>query len=187
MTTRTETTRNDLAEAIGRIAAGDRRALDFVYRATSAKLFGICLRIAKDRGEAEDALQDVYVNLWNVADRFDPARASPVSWLAVFARNRTIDRLRRRRHVASAAPVEAAEQVADPQPTAEAALLAGEADARIHGCLDGLDDPQRGAIRTAFFDGVTYSDLAQRLGMPLGTVKSWVRRGLARLKVCLES
>lgn len=186
MTTRTETARNELAEAIGRIAKGDRKALEFVYRATSAKLFGICLRISGDRGEAEDALQDVYVNLWNAAGRFDAARASPVSWLAVFARNRTIDRLRRRR-VDASAPLEAANNVADAAPLAEDALLAGEENARIHTCLETLEERQRGVIRTAFFDGVTYADLAARQNVPHGTVKSWVRRGLARLKQCLEA
>ncbi|MFM6930688.1 MAG: sigma-70 family RNA polymerase sigma factor [Novosphingobium sp.] len=187
MNTRPETTRTDLAEAIGRVAQGDRKALEFVYRATSAKLFGICLRISGDRGEAEDALQDVYVNLWNAAGRFDAARASPVSWLAVFARNRTIDRLRRRRRVDASAPMEAADHVADAAPLADEALLAGEESARIHTCLDTLEERQRGVIRTAFFDGVTYADLAARQDVPLGTVKSWVRRGLARLKQCLEA
>ncbi|PLK27860.1 RNA polymerase subunit sigma [Novosphingobium sp. TH158] len=170
-----------------RIAAGDRRALEFVYRATSAKLFGICLRIAGDRGEAEDALQDVYVSLWNAAGRFDPARASPVSWLAVFARNRTIDRLRRRKRVDASAPIEAAADVADASPLAEDRLLAGEERAKVHSCLDQLDEPQRGTIRTAFFEGVTYAELASRQSVPLGTVKSWVRRGLARLKACIEA
>lgn len=181
------TTRDDLARAILRIAAGDRAALEFVYRATSAKLFGICLRITGNRSEAEDALQDVYVSLWNAAERFDPTRASPISWLAVFARNRAIDRLRRRRRVDQSAPLEAAADVADAAPLADAALLASEERARIHGCLDQLDDPQRGAIRTAFFEGVTYAELANRGDVPLGTVKSWVRRGLAKLKACLET
>ncbi|MCW1401095.1 sigma-70 family RNA polymerase sigma factor [Novosphingobium sp. MW5] len=187
MTTRTETARNDLAEAIGRVAKGDRKALEFVYRATSAKLFGICLRISGDRGEAEDALQDVYVNLWNAAGRFDASRASPISWLAIFARNRTIDRLRRRGRLNATAPIEAAAEVADAAPLADQALLAGEENARIHTCIETLDDKQRGVIRTAFFGGVTYAELAARQEVPLGTVKSWVRRGLARLKQCLEA
>ena len=90
-----------LASAIVRIGAGDKSALDYVYRATSAKLFGICLRILGDRKEAEDTLQDVYLTLWRRADRFDPARASPITWVAVLARNRAIDRLRRARRWSS--------------------------------------------------------------------------------------
>lgn len=180
------TTPAELSAAMQRVAAGDRRALDLIYRATSAKLFGICLRIAGDRGEAEDALQDVYVSLWTSAARYDPARATPLGWLAAFARNRAIDRLRRRRRVDQTAPIEAAAAVADAAPLADAVLAAGQDRARIHHCLGELDQPQRGAIRTAFFEGVTYAELAERQGVPLGTVKSWVRRGLARLKKCLE-
>ena len=178
---------DDLAAAMRRLAAGDRRALEVVYRATSAKLFGICLRIVGDRGEAEDALQDVYVSLWTAAGRYDPARASPRAWLATFARNRAIDRLRRRKRLADAAPVEAAEAIADEAPLADALLVADEERGRIHACLEALDEPQRGTIRTAFFGGLTYAELASRDGVPLGTVKSWVRRGLARLKKCLEA
>lgn len=170
-----------------RIASGDRRALETVYRATSAKLFGICLRIVGDRSEAEDALQDVYVSLWSAAGRYDPSRASPLGWLATFARNRAIDRLRRRRRIDEAAPIEAAAEIADVQPLADAVLAASQDRARVHACLDELDEPQRGAIRTAFFEGATYADLASRQKVPLGTVKSWVRRGLARLKKCLEA
>lgn len=177
----------DLAKAMQSVAAGDRRALETVYRATSAKLFGICLRIIGDRGEAEDALQDVYVSLWSSAARFDPARASPIGWLATFARNRAIDRLRRRRRIDDAAPLEAAAEVADAQPLTDAVIAADQDRARIHGCLGELEEPQRGAIRTAFFQGATYADIASRDGVPLGTVKSWVRRGLARLKKCLEA
>lgn len=176
-----------LAAAIRRLAAGESRALEPIYRATSAKLFGICLRITRDRGEAEDALQDVYVSLAQAAGRYDPDRASPLAWLATFARNRAIDRLRRGKRLAEAAPIEAANEVPDAAPLADALLSAGQERARIHTCLETLDDPQRSAIRTAFFDGVTYAELAARQDLPLGTVKSWVRRGLAKLKVCLEA
>ena len=181
------TTPAELTEAMRQIALGDRRALETVYRATSAKLFGICLRIIGERGEAEDALQDVYVSLWNSAARYDPARASPLGWLSAFARNRAIDRLRRRRRVDQSAPIEAAAAVADAAPLADAVFSMGEDRARIHTCLGELDEPQRGAIRTAFFEGATYAELASRQSVPLGTVKSWVRRGLARLKKCLEA
>lgn len=176
-----------LASAIVRIGAGDKSALDYVYRATSAKLFGICLRILGDRKEAEDTLQDVYLTLWRRADRFDPARASPITWVAVLARNRAIDRLRRIRTRGTAEPVEDAGDVADGSPLAEQRLIEVEGDARIHHCLDTLDDSQRSSIREAFFGGFTYADLADRLGVPLGTMKSRIRRGLAQLKICLEA
>lgn len=182
-----DTARERLKVAMVRLAAGDRAALEEVYRATSVKLFGICYRILGDRKEAEDALQDVYVNLWRRADRFDPERASPISWLAVFARNRAIDRLRSGRVQREAAPIEAAVEVADAAPLADALLIDAERKARVHHCLGTLDDNQRDNIRAAFFDGRTYAELAEAVGVPLGTMKSWIRRGMQRLKTCLES
>lgn len=176
-----------LASDIRRLAAGESRALEPIYRATAAKLFGICLRITRDRGEAEDALQDVYVSLTQAAGRYDPDRASPLAWLATFARNRAIDRLRRSKRLTEAAPIEAAAAIPDAAPLADAVLSAGQDRARVHSCLEALDDPARSAIRTAFFDGVTYAEIAERQAQPLGTVKSWVRRGLAKLKACLET
>jgi RNA polymerase sigma-70 factor (ECF subfamily) len=178
--------RAELVAAIQRLASGDKKALDVIYRATSAKLFGICLRILGDSKEAEDALQDVYVQLWKRADRFDPDRASPISWLATFARNRAIDRLRTGKVRSGAVPVEEALPLPDTRPLADALLIDGERNARIHHCLGALQDNQRDNIRAAFFDGQTYAELAARADVPLGTMKSWIRRGLTKLKACLE-
>lgn len=175
-----------LREAMQRLAEGDRSALEWIYQATSAKLFGICLRILGDRGEAEDALQDVYVSLWQRAKNYDPERASPISWLAVFARNRAIDRLRKGKVRSAAVSVDEAAAIPDRRPLADAVLESSERSARIHDCIGTLEERQQDAIRTAFFEGTTYADLAERRGVPLGTMKSWVRRGLARLKRCLE-
>jgi RNA polymerase sigma-70 factor (ECF subfamily) len=175
----------DLSVLMTRVAAGDRAALRQLYEATSAKLFGVCLRILSDREEAADVLQEVYITLWRRADRFDPARASVMTWASTIARNRAIDRLRARGPMAYAEPVEDL-QVADDAVSAEALLEARGEAGRLDACLSELDERTRQAIRTAFFEGVTYEALAQRLGAPLGTVKSWIRRGLARLKGCLE-
>lgn len=174
-----------LAQLMPRIAEGDRAALRELYDATSAKLFAVCLRILCDREESEDVLQDVYVTIWRRADRFDPARASVAAWIATIARNRAIDRLRARGPLARAEPIEALE-IADDQPGADARLVMADDAARLERCLAELDDRTRTVIRTAFFEGVTYEALAQRMETPLGTVKSWIRRGLARLKGCLE-
>lgn len=175
-----------LRAAMQRLRGGDRGALEEIYRATSAKLFGICLRILGDQGEAEDALQDVYISLWRSADRYDEDRASPISWLAIFARNRAIDRLRRRGKPSGSAPIEAASEVPDGTPDAEALLIAGEDEARIDHCMKTLEDRTQSAIRSAFFGGLTYNALAEQAEVPIGTMKSWIRRGLARLKECLE-
>ncbi|WP_336985799.1 sigma-70 family RNA polymerase sigma factor [Altererythrobacter aquiaggeris] len=172
---------------MARLAGGDRKALKDIYSATSAKLFGICFRILNDRGEAEDALQDVYLGLWERADRYDPARASPISWLATFARNRAIDRLRKRKPVRGALPADAALGVEDDTPLADNVIEQKQTEGQIHLCLGKLEERQQAAIRSAFFDGVTYKELAEARGVPLGTMKSWVRRGLAALAKCLGS
>lgn len=169
-----------------RLADGERAALSEVYRATHAKLFGIVLRILGDRRDAEDTIQDVYVALWQKAKRYDPARASPISWLAVVARNSAIDRLRRRAGRGASAPVEAAEAIPDPVPLAEEQMVDAEHGARVHACLAELGAEQGEAIRGAYLQGQTYATLAARQGVPLGTMKSRIRRGLARLKICLE-
>ena len=175
-----------LRAALKSVAEGDRAALQEVYRRTSAKLFGICLRILGDRMEAEDALQEVYVSLWRRAGSFDPDRASPISWLATFARNRAIDRLRSSSRARQTASIDEASAIPDAQPGAFAQLAGKQESQRLSGCIDGLEERQRGAIRSAFFDGFTYAELAARTNTPLGTMKSWVRRGLAQLKACLE-
>lgn len=181
-----DTARARLLDAMQRLADGDRSALEWVYQATSAKLFGICLRILGDRGEAEDALQDVYVSLWQRAKTYDAHRASPIGWLSVVARNRAIDRLRKGKVRSGAVSVDEAAELPDKEPLADALLEGGQRSAQIRHCLGTLEERQQNAIRTAFFEGRTYAELARDGGVPLGTVKSWVRRGLARLKKCLE-
>ncbi|HEV2531019.1 sigma-70 family RNA polymerase sigma factor [Phenylobacterium sp.] len=170
---------------MSRIADGDRTALKQLYEATSAKLFGVCLRILSDREEAEDVLQEVYVTVWRRADRFDAGRAGVMTWVSTIARNRSIDRLRARGPLARADQLDDL-QIADGAASAEALLAAADDAGRLRGCLGELDTRTQSVIRTAFFEGVTYEALAQRMDAPLGTVKSWIRRGLARLKGCLE-
>ena len=130
-------------------------------------------------------LQEVYVTVWRRADRYDPARAGVMTWVSTIARNRAIDRLRARGPMAYAAQVDELE-IADGAVGAEALLEAADDAARLQGCLGELDARTQAVIRTAFFEGVTYEALATRMSTPLATVKSWIRRGLARLKGCLE-
>ncbi len=172
-----------LNDALAKVAGGDRDALREVYTLTSAKLFGVCLRISHDREAAEDILQDVYLKVWNRAGRFDAERASPITWLCVIARNTAIDWRR------SAGPAmlgaEAAFDVADDAASATDLIEADQDRARIFECLDALEGRQSRAIRAAFFEGLTYVQLADAMKVPLGTMKSWVRRGLMQLKGCL--
>ena len=174
-----------LTDALIRTGRGDRAAFEAVYRATSAKLFGVCLRIFPDRTEAEEALQDAYLTIWNKAASFESGRASPISWLVTVTRNRAIDRLRAKGK-AGLASLDEASEVADPSPLAEAELIASSEDKVLHGCIQGLEARDAHFIRSAFIGGATYADLATREGEPLGTVKSRIRRALIKLRACME-
>lgn len=180
-------TRDELAAALRRAGEGDRAAFKIVYEATSAKLLGVCLRILADRQLAEDVLQDTYLTVWRKASSFDPARASPITWLVTIARNRSIDRLRSGAPMRRSAPVEEAHDLADGAPLASDVIETTDEVARLNACLDALDARVRDVIRTAFMDGLTYETLATRKNVPLGTMKSWIRRGLLRLRGCLEA
>ena len=179
-------TREDLAQALTATGRGDRAAFRRVYDTTSAKLFGVAVRILKDRQLAEDVLQDVYVTVWNRASTYDPARAAPTTWLATIARNRSIDRLRSMASRPTGRPLDEATDVRDETPDAVARLETRQEAGRLHDCLQVLDERAREAIRSAFFEGDTYETLAERAGVPLGTLKSWIRRGFQKLKGCLD-
>jgi RNA polymerase sigma-70 factor, ECF subfamily len=181
-----DTTRSQLAAALARVAGGDRAALRVVYQDTSAKLFGVVVRILNDRSEAEDVLQDVYLTVWRKAASFDPARASPITWLVAIARNRAIDRLRASAASRRMEPIEGAEDVQDSGASALELVAAGQEQTRLAGCLGELEERHATAIRAAFLDGATYDELAMRMRVPLGTMKSWIRRGLLKLRACLE-
>ena len=177
--------RAKLVDALLRAGAGNKAALQEVYRRSSAKLFGICLRILGNESEAEDTLQDVYINVWRKAGSFDPKRASPISWLAAIARNRAIDRLRssggRRMET-----IDEAAEIADERITADEAMEQAQDSARLGSCLGELDPRHADAIRAAFWGGSTYAELADKSSVPLGTMKSQIRRSLLRLRECLE-
>ncbi|HTT48260.1 MAG TPA: sigma-70 family RNA polymerase sigma factor [Pseudolabrys sp.] len=181
-----EANRTLIVAALARIPGGDQAALQTVYRLTSAKLFGVALRILGKRSEAEDVLQEVYVTVWRKAADFDPDRASPMTWLIAIARNRAIDRLRASRQSRRMEPIEQSDNVPDSAASADSVLESAQDHARLHGCLDGLAAHERGALRGAFFDGNTYEELAARMSVPLGTMKSWIRRAMIKLKACLE-
>ena len=181
-----EARRRQLVAAINRVGGGDRAALRLVYSETSAKLFGVCLRILGDRSEAEDVLQDVYLTVWRKAASFDEGVASPITWLVAIARNRSIDRLRSRASARANVPIEAAADVPDGSLSPIERLEIGEDRARLRDCLQELEERQSAAIRSAFLDGFTYEELAEKARVPLGTMKSWIRRGLLKLRTCLE-
>jgi RNA polymerase sigma-70 factor (ECF subfamily) len=183
--TRDNSAQDALSASLRAVANGNREALRSIYDRTSAKLMGICLRILKDRDEAEDVLQEVYVSIWSRAGSFDSAKASPITWLATIARNRAIDKLRTRKSRGESVILDEAYEVADDAPDGFAAAAAKDEGRRIHHCLGTLEGKAQQVIRTAFFEGLSYPELAARAGVPLGTIKSWIRRSLLRLRECL--
>ncbi|MBR7709472.1 sigma-70 family RNA polymerase sigma factor [Microvirga sp. SRT01] len=177
--------RAHLARMLIATGSEDRAAFRELYHLTSAKLFGVVLRICGDTQAAEDVLHDVYLIIWRRAGAWEPGRASPITWLATIARNRAID-WRRAQKVRRAGPIDDASDIPDTAPDAESELVAAGERHSLRHCLEELEPRQGEAIRTAFFDGMTYADYAEARGVPLGTAKSWIRRGLARLKECLD-
>lgn len=177
--------RAELSGLIQRVARGDRRALNAVYGRTSAKLYGVCLRITSDREAAEDVLQEVYLKVWNRAGRFDPKFASPITWLCAIARNAAIDWVRK--HGRSISTVTENADSGDAELGEALELMAADDErAQIFDCLGALPSNHQRAIRLAFFDGMSHSELASTMQIPLGTTKSWIRRGLVQLRGCLE-
>lgn len=168
------------------VARGDRGAFEALYRTTSGTLLGICVRVLSDRSEAEDVLQEVYVAVWNKAAQFDAGRARAMAWLCSIARHRAIDRLRHLPGPAQRAPIELIDAAPDNSPSPAAQAEADTERMRLDECLQQLEPRRQTLIRTAFFEGATYDELASRSGSPLGSVKSWIRRGLLQLRTCLE-
>jgi RNA polymerase sigma factor (sigma-70 family) len=161
----------ELSQLLARAGLGDRMAFASLYERTSGHLLAVVLRIQRDRAQAEDLLQEVYVSVWKAASSFDAARSQPLTWLTSIARNRAIDSLRR----------------ASAQPRLESSSRDDDDDRPELGhCMEQLSPPQRQSVALAFFDGLSHAEVAEHLREPLGTVKSWVRRALHTLKSCLE-
>jgi RNA polymerase sigma-70 factor, ECF subfamily len=184
-----------LADLMSRVALRDHAAFKELYDLTGCCLLGITVRMLRDRSWAEEVLQEVYVSVWHTAPNYSPNKAQPMTWLMAVTRNKALDALRSsradREHCVrptarhdndeadlpdhadgSAGPLEQLEQAADTH--------------QLHLCLQCLEPPQRQAIALAFYSGLTHAELALHMNQPLGTVKAWVRRGLDRIKRCLE-
>lgn len=175
----------DIADLLARCALRDRAAFRTLYERTSAKLFGVVLRILKDRSEAEEAIQEVYVKIWQRADRYVDGTSSPISWLVAVARNHALDILRARRPVAE--DIDVAIDIADIGPSPEVAAVASEERGRIEQCLGTLEAARADAVRGAYLDGYSYEELADRFAVPLNTMRTWLRRSLIKLRECLTA
>jgi RNA polymerase sigma factor (sigma-70 family) len=188
----------DLAALLARAGLGDRAAFATLYERSSAHLLAVVLRINRDRAQAEDILQEVYVNVWRAAQSFDAAQSQPLTWLTRIARNRAIDSLRRHQtqpqmqtlHSTSGSANDEDPDVYDSVADDAAGpleLLSRASDARaLSNCMQGLSAQQRQSVALAFYDGLSHAEVADKLNQPLGTVKSWVRRALQSLKSCLD-
>lgn len=185
----------ELAQLLARTGLGDRAAFARLYERSSGHLFAVVLRIQRDRAQAEDLLQEIFVSVWKAAASFDTARSQPLTWLTHIARNRAIDSLRRAQAQPRTDSLSAADDDDGPDPS-EALVsaapgpldLLGQASDRreLAQCMEQLSAPQRQSVALAFFDGLSHAEVAAQLREPLGTVKSWVRRALNSLKGCLD-
>lgn len=175
-----------LLRLIAETARGDERALKALYERTAPKLFGIILRIQRDRSTAEDTLQEVYLRVWQAAGSYAPGSGPPLPWLCAIARNRAIDSVRRKGAIqgsAGADGTEWMERIADPHDS-EGAILGRDA---LRACLDRLDARQRDCIVLAYCEGYSREELAARHDRPVNTIKTWLHRGLSSLRGCLEA
>lgn len=173
-----------IEELLARVQLRDRKAFAELYSATSAKLFGVCLRVLKDSALAEDVLQDVFVKIWNKADRYRVTGHSPMTWLISVARNQAIDRLRASGPATS--DIDEVAPIASAAPGPEGLVIAADEARRVVACLDNLEEDRAAAVRGAYLDGQSYADLAERFNVPLNTMRTWLRRSLMNLKECLS-
>jgi RNA polymerase sigma-70 factor (ECF subfamily) len=180
---------NPLEAPLAAIARGDRRAFAELYAATSPQLLALLLRMLQRRDWAEEALQDCYVRIWQKSESYSPERGAPLAWLTTIARYRALDLLRARRPEVTESsfdedlpsPLERATEGQSP----EEGAMQREGIGRLEDCMAGLIEEQRKSVLLAYYEGYTHSELARRMKAPMGTVKSWVRRGLLQLRDCM--
>ncbi len=181
-----QTTPADLVQFLSRVALGDRAAFRALYSATSAKLYGVVLRILKRRDLADEVMQEAYVRIWNNAGSFDPARASAITWMVTIARNRALDEVRKVQPI-SLEQVPGAQEIRDPQMLVSEQMERSADQARLQACLDALEPQRREIVVLAYLEGMSREDLGQRFGHPAATIKTWLHRSLKQLKTCLTS
>ncbi|TAK47045.1 MAG: sigma-70 family RNA polymerase sigma factor [Xanthobacteraceae bacterium] len=174
----------ELVWLIAAVAKGDQTAFERLYAATRAKLYGVVLRILRRKDLAEEVIQDVYVKVWSNAGHFNPAIASPITWMVAIARNRAIDLTRKRGEIPLDEESAAMDVAADtPDPLAERER--SDELKRLLDCLERLDPERKNMMMLAYYNGWSREQLAQKLERPINTVKTWLRRSLIEVRECL--
>ena len=174
----------ELVWLMAAVAKGDEAAFDKLYAATRAKLYGVVLRILKRKDLADEVIQETYVKIWTSAGQFNPAMASPITWMVAIARNRAIDLVRKKTDTSLEDVPEAMEVAAETVDPLAARELNEELK-RLLGCVGRLDGERRKLVLLAYYDGFSREQLAQQLGKPVNTIKTWLRRRLLEIRECL--
>lgn len=179
----------ELAALIERVGLRDEAALRLLYERSSARLYGLALRVVRERAHAEDVLQETFLTIWRVAGDYRAALSPPMAWLTLIVRSRALDLLRRRAadgaRRTDAFDEALADTLAADTPTPADLADASEQARALHHCLSQLEKRQREVISIAYLRELSHGELAQQLSLPLGTVKTWIRRGLEKLRACM--
>ena len=174
-----------LTDLLSRIARQDRTAFALFYEQTSKRVYGLARRVLIDPELSEDATQEVYLQVWNTADRFNPSLGSPMAWLMTLAHRRAVDKVRSEQSATDReARYGAATQTVDHDDVVDTVTQRLEAESVVR-CLDTLTATQQESVKLAYYGGLTYREVAERLGVAVPTIKSRIRDGLLRLKTCL--
>jgi RNA polymerase sigma-70 factor, ECF subfamily len=177
---------SDLDALVRRVARGDRDAFAAVYDLTTTRVYGLVMRVLRDAGYSEETTQEVYLEVWRTASQYDSARGSALAWLMTMAHRRAVDRVRAEQAGSRRESRYGAATAEPPSDVVADSAIAGDERRRVTGCLDALTDAQRQCIELAYYEGLTYSEVSQRLAANLSTIKSRIRDALRGLRNCLD-
>jgi RNA polymerase sigma-70 factor, ECF subfamily len=175
----------DLDALLRRVATQDTEAFADFYDQTRARVFGLVMRVLRDPGYSEETTQDIYLQVWRSADRYNPSAGTPIAWLMTLAHRRAIDRVRSEQAASQRESRYGAATVETPADRVAEAVIQSDEQRRVTQCLDSLTDSQRESIQLAYYQGLTYVQVSERLSANLATIKSRMREGLRGLRKCL--